>query len=377
MEAPSLKELNKVLNQGEFTIDTRRSLLSLLSSLACYGFIIGFALYFQPYFLKLSPLLSYPLLLATSFIIGTVMVGFWILAHECGHGSFLKNQKLADAIGVLLHGFCLIPYYAWARTHKLHHANHGHIIKDTAYVPPVQGSWQARILYDQPRKWLPYPFAPLLHLVSYLFLGWPLYLLFGITGSRIVGLNHFFPGKKGSFQPYSGIENKMLVNSLLYFAWIAFLVWSGLNGYIQELFWFYLLPILWVNVWLVVYTYLHHSAPDSQWMNDKSWSFEKGAFTSIDRKYWKLTNWLHHGIGRFHIYHHINSKIPHYHARSATKLLQKHFPEHYQLDNTPILKALWKNFTSTGPVAFKPANQSYYFPDKTQKAVTSGLQASE
>ena len=67
----------------------------------------------------------------------------------------------------------------------------------------------------------------------------------------------------------------------------------------------------------------------------------RGAFLSIDRPYGKILDLLHHSIGSTHVIHHIEPKIPHYHARLATRILKDKFPKVYLYNPTPIHKSLW------------------------------------
>jgi fatty acid desaturase len=42
------------------------------------------------------------------------------------------------------------------------------------------------------------------------------------------------------------------------------------------------------------------------------------------------------------VVHHIDSTIPHYRAKAATKALQKAYPDLYLYEDTPIFQALWR-----------------------------------
>ena len=103
----------------------------------------------------------------------------------------------------------------------------------------------------------------------------------------------------------------------------------------------YLAPLLVVNCWLVIYTWLHHTETDVPHLAGSDFSFMRGAFLSIDRPYGKLLNFLHHNIGSTHVIHHIVPNIPHYHAKEATLAIRRAFPKVYLFNSTPIYKALW------------------------------------
>merc|ERR1711924_203136 len=64
--------------------------------------------------------------------------------------------------------------------------------------------------------------------------------------------------------------------------------------------------------------------------------YMRGALLSIDRPYGKLLDHLHHKIGSTHVAHHVDSMIPHYHAREATDAIAINFPKCYLFDPTPI-----------------------------------------
>ncbi len=49
----------------------------------------------------------------------------FILLHDCGHGSFSKNQKFNDTIGVITGIMSFTPYFAWRHSHAIHHATSG------------------------------------------------------------------------------------------------------------------------------------------------------------------------------------------------------------------------------------------------------------
>ncbi|MFW7380454.1 MAG: fatty acid desaturase [Oligoflexus sp.] len=351
---PSLQDINRLLPKHLREVDPWRSLWSLCTSSVLIFLSMAIGYYLLETF-GFTSVWSYPLFFAYSFVIGTCLVGYWILAHECGHGSFIKPKWLEDSIGLILHTTCLIPYFAWARSHLLHHANHGHLEKDTAYVPVVDGSLKSRFIYQLPRRLLGQKFSNAVYILLAVFIGWPLYLLAGLTGGKFLGLNHFVPLTKKSFDPFPGwqLKLKVLVNTIVYAFWVCAIIQLLLSEHAVTVFWLYVLPLFWVNAWLIVYTFLHHTDDRSYWLDQKTWSFTEGAFSSIDRSYWSVTNFLHHNIGRYHVYHHLNSKIPHYHGKEATRLIQQAYPEFHRFDQTHPLRALWRAVGTAGVVAKK------------------------
>ena len=117
-------------------------------------------------------------------------------------------------------------------------------------------------------------------------------------------------------------------------------IWSICFG-LPSMIGIYLGPLIVVNIWLVIYTWLHHTDTDVPHLGSTQFSYMRGAFLSIDRPYGKFLDFLHHSIGSTHAIHHIEPTIPHYHARLATRILKYKFPKVYLYNPTPIHKSLW------------------------------------
>jgi hypothetical protein len=62
-----------------------------------------------------------------ALITGTLAIGSWVTAHECGHGAFSDNKTLQTVVGYVFHSLLLVPYFSWQRSHSVHHANTNHI----------------------------------------------------------------------------------------------------------------------------------------------------------------------------------------------------------------------------------------------------------
>ena len=64
-------------------------------------------------------------------------MGFWVIAHECGHGAFSKNKSLETITGYLLHSLLLVPYFSWQRSHAVHHRFTNNVTNGETHVPLV------------------------------------------------------------------------------------------------------------------------------------------------------------------------------------------------------------------------------------------------
>jgi omega-6 fatty acid desaturase / acyl-lipid omega-6 desaturase (Delta-12 desaturase) len=128
----------------------------------------------------------------------------------------------------------------------------------------------------------------------------------------------------------------------------------------------YVMPLLVVNFWLVLITYLHHTDEGLPHYRGDKWNWVKvwpdashhfarpslmyaamlqGALCTVDRDY-GIYNLFHHNIGDTHVAHHLFSKMPHYHATEATRAIKPILGDYYRFDSTPIHQALWTSFRS-------------------------------
>ncbi len=294
-----------------------------------------------------------PAWIGYAIIAGTAGTGCWVIAHECGHRAFTRHRWIQDAIGFTLHSALLVPYFSWQRSHALHHAKTNHLDEGETFVP-------ARATTPAGQRWSRWQnrmgdeaFAVFIMLVNFL-VGWPLYLTTGATGGPSRGMtSHFWPAKPfstalfpGQWRAKAWISTLGVVSALAILCW-----WAFMAGSIVPVLALYVGPYFVVNGWLVLYTWLQHTDVEVPHFADDEWSWVQGAFMSVDRPYGPVFDFLHHRIGSTHVAHHMEARIPHYHAKRATDALRRAFPDHYRYDPTPIHKALWRVVTKCNVVS--------------------------
>ena len=359
-DIPSMSAIASVVPNRCFTRQTLTSLAYLCQSIFIQAIVvvIGFSI---P--LKLSMVLVWILY---AMISGTTAMGFWVIAHECGHGAFSNNRRLETVIGYLLHTILLVPYFSWQRSHSIHHRFTNHITDGETHVPLVIGangiSEQAggdeEIAYSQSIGKTTFG---VLQLILHLLLGWPAYLIAGKTSGPKYGLsNHFWPRAPFSKTMWPGNwSKKVWMSDFGIGIFLCVLFYWGWNFGIMSVVTIYFAPLLVVNCWLVVYTWLHHTDTDVPHLSGSDFSFMRGAFLSIDRPYGKILNFLHHHIGSTHVIHHIAPSVPHYHAKEATRAIKEAFPKIYLFNPTPIHRALW--MIASNCVAVKAEKGSFRY----------------
>lgn len=357
---PSKVDLLRVLPPELALINPRKAWsslgLSLGLSLLAYG--IGTQIPLEPW--------AIPLWLIYGIATGTIAMGCWVIAHECGHHAFHPNRRLESWIGFALHSLLLVPYFSWQRSHAIHHAHCNHLEKGETHVPPRDDSASGRIT-EALRKRLGLRLFGWFSLFSHLIIGWPLYLFLGATGGEDYGrpTSHFFNGvaySKGKTPLFPRTFRGLMVRSNL--GVLAVLTMLGLLGWLTSparVLCVYGLPYAVINFWLITYTWLQHTDVDIPHFCSGQWTWAKGALQTVDRPYGPLLNLLHHGIGSTHVCHHVNSRIPHYNAWRGNALLKQAYPNLVRFDSTPIHKALWRVATRCAAVRRNPIDQAFYY----------------
>nr|AGX28132.1 omega-6 fatty acid desaturase FAD2-2A [Exocarpos cupressiformis] len=281
---------------------------------------------------------------------GCVLTGVWVIAHECGHHAFSDYQWLDDAVGFLLHSALLVPYFSWKISHRRHHANTGSLDRDEVFVPKPKSriGWHSMHLSNSTP-------GRAFSLLSTLVLGWPLYLAFNVSGRDYDRFaSHFDPygpiySRRERLQIFASDAGVMGAAFLLYRAAAAWGWWWVVRVYGA--------PLLVVNGFLVLITYLQHTHPALPHYDSSEWDWLRGALSTVDRDYGLLNEVFHH-ITDTHVAHHLFSTMPHYHAVEATEAIKPLLGKYYQFDSTPIHKAMWREAREC--IYVEPDNRADY-----------------
>jgi len=259
-----------------------------------------------------------------------------------------------------LHSLFLVPYYSWQRSHAVHHQYTNHVELGETHVPEMvdnieEGSVSTRnSLIGKVGATMGIRIWGAWQAFLHLGVGWPAYLLIGATGGTDRGMtNHYWPNplttpNQPKKELFPGNWKERVFKSDIGVGAVAAgaITWAVCNGPAQMMA-LYGGPLIVVNAWLVLYTWLQHTDVDVPHYSQDNHNFVKGALHSIDRPYDKLDPWgfidfLHHKIGTTHVAHHFDSTIPHYKAEKATEAIKEKFPDMYLYDPTPVPEALWR-----------------------------------
>jgi acyl-lipid omega-6 desaturase (Delta-12 desaturase) len=221
-------------------------------------------------------------------------VRVFIIQHDCGHHSFLRNRRANDWLGFLCGVITLTPYHFWKRAHARHHASSGNLdgrgqgdvgmLTVREYMARSRwGRWQYR-LYRHP---------------LFMFLPGACYL-FLIQHRMTLGVPRAWRRERFSIHA----TNLALV-CVLGMAWwkIGVLKFLSIDA-----------PIIMlgaiIGTWLF---YVQHQYEEAYWQPRESWDFTRSALEGSS--YYRLPpvlQWFTGNIG-FHHIHHLNSRIPNYH----------------------------------------------------------------
>ncbi|MBA0729816.1 hypothetical protein Goshw_021895 [Gossypium schwendimanii] len=326
----TLSEIKKAIPPHCF----QRSLIRSFSYLV-YDFILVSIFYYvaTTYFRNLPQPLSFVAWPIYWALQGSVLTGVWVIAHECGHHAFSDYQWIDDTVGLILHSSLLVPYFSWKYSHRRHHSNTGSLERDEVFVPKKRSSirWWAKYLNNPPGRFVT--------ITIQLTLGWPLYLAFNVAGRP-------YEGFACHYNPYGPIYNDR-ERLQIYISDVGVLaVTYGLYRLVlaEGLAWVicvYGVPLLIVNAFLVMITYLQHTHPALPHYDSSEWDWLRGALATVDRDY-GILNKVFHNITDTHIAHHLFSTMPHYHAMEATKAIKPILGEYYSFDGTPVYKAIFR-----------------------------------
>ena len=262
---------------------TARSLWQVATSLLPYLALWGL--------MALSVQFSYWLTLLLAVPTAGFMVRTFIVFHDCCHGSFFKDRRLNDLVGVITGLFTFTPYHQWKHDHAIHHASAGNL--DRRGVGDVM-----TLTVDEYRA-LPWP-----RRAAYRIMRNPL-VMFTIGAFLVFTVFHRFS------RPGAGRRERRSVvwTNLALLGIFAALVW--LLGWRTVLL--VQLPVSLLasaaGVWLF---YVQHNFDGTYWERQERWDFVAAALQgSSFYKLPRLLQWFTGNIG-FHHIHHLNPRVPNY-----------------------------------------------------------------
>ena len=360
---PSLGSLKRTIPSRLFERSLARSVGYLVRDVVALCVLAGLYAKFlnEPSSWLAHPAVWYPAYACYAFAQGTFMWALFVVGHDCGHRSFCSSKTLCDVFGTLSHTPLLVPFHAWRLSHRQHHRRHNHVEEDESFVPVTRSHYASRTAMP-----------PLSHFVRFTFfpvLGFTIYLLFGMPPSFH---SHFSPSAFSSdkkkqesddpsieptddaiaddhavtTRPYvwaNDSERRQVRESILFVVALVALVLGFAPVSWGALLLGYGMPYAVFVAYLAIVTHLHHTHPEVNYYRGSAWSFVRGGLSTVNRSFSAPIDHITHDIGE-HTVHHLFPALPHYSLVEANVHLRPALGDNYRYDDTPMLKALIRNW---------------------------------
>lgn len=252
-----------------------------------------FAMY---YVMLLSLEVSWALTWLLAIPTAGMTVRFFIISHDCGHGSFFRSQRANDIVGFWTSLMAYTPYLQWRHAHAIHHKSSGQIeARGIGYmwimtVAEFEASaWYVRAWYRVYRN----PF-----------------ITFGIGGLWLFLVEYRFYQRGGGLRTRLGVYGHNLVLASVFgaLAW----VFGAWNVFLVQL------PLCtfsgFTGVWLF---WAQHHYEDAYWAPKKDWDYVRAALDGSSYLVLpRIAQWFAGNIN-FHHVHHLAPNIPNYNLQGA------------------------------------------------------------
>lgn len=260
---------------------------------------------------------AYWLTLLLSIPVGGLLVRFFIIQHDCGHGSFTPWRSVNDAIGRCMSVLTVTPYGLWRRVHAQHHASSGNLDRrgagdiNTLTVDEYQALSPLRRfgyrIYRNPLFLFGVAVPVFFTIIQRL--PWWHPLPARETWKSVLALDAVMLLVYGAIGYFAGFQALALV------ALPAIIVASAIGG------------------WLF---FIQHQFEETHWDVGEAWDFQVAAvFGSSYYALPRVLDWFTGNIGLHHI-HHLNSMVPNYRLKECLKAS----PEFQSLNKLGI----WESF---------------------------------
>lgn len=270
--------------------DNKKAIIQILNSFG--PFLLIWVLIYQLW--DVLPWLSLLLCVLNALF----LVRIFIIQHDCGHQTFVKNQTLRKIIGYCCSLGSSVPYFYWANSHHFHHMNNGRLeVRDIGDIDTLTVKEFAAM-----NKWQRFRYRLYRSPLVMFFLG-PIYYIFIHNRLPLIDLPEFKKLKPG-----------LLLNNIIYLAVFLALCWLLDWKKFVILHLSILCAFAIIAIWFF-YVQHQHEHGYKHWRN--KWEFMHAAIKgSSYYKLPRLLNWFTGNIA-FHHIHHLNPAIPNYNLRKC------------------------------------------------------------
>jgi omega-6 fatty acid desaturase (delta-12 desaturase) len=294
--------------------------------------------------------------LAASMILwvvyGWVLVGLFVVGHDCGHRSFSRRGWVNAVVGHI----CMAPlansFHAWRLTHDHHHAY--------TQLRGQDVDWASYLMTRDEYASTTTP-PPLITRLGYAL---PFGILLWITWNALrrgFAIQHVLPS-----QQYTKERRRLRQSSLITLGTLS-VIYGGL--WYATGFWgmlhYHGIPaaVAMVTGWMIIA--IQHASEDALLYEKPAWTPAKGQMVStFDIRFPSILEYAWCSIN-IHIPHHVAPGVPWYHLKRAAHALQRAYPDHYQEQRFGMRHLAWFRRT---PFLRKVDDKGYYVVDVSTAA---------
>ncbi len=251
------------------------------------------------------------------FATGTVLFGWFEIAHNCGHHAYFSSKRVNRIVGHLATIPLMYPFTQWKLWHDAHHRRPNatgqtlyeqfcgemNLKPDTAFAPlELQHIDRARSAH--PGAWIIYRVTRACTPIA-VFLA-P--LLLSVFFSRTLR-------EKDRRDCRRSLAFTLIVvpTALLLVRWASG-TWFGVWH-------LWLFPLGVYAAWLGYYALLQHTGESIPIFSAEEWTNQAQFLAVVNTQTPRLISWIHGG-GEFHCVHHIAPTLPNYHLARAQAALE-------------------------------------------------------
>jgi omega-6 fatty acid desaturase (delta-12 desaturase) len=251
------------------------------------------------------------------FMHGQILVGLFVLGHDCGHNTFSKNKTVNLIMGHAAFSPLGNGLINWTVTHNHHHAHTQLRGQDVDW-----SKWLMTEKECREARWKKNFAGKLGYLLPFGVFFW-------------IWLNAIGRGFKNT-------SSRVRVSNLIMWS-VMLTLYAGLAWFtgFSGLFKYHGIPATIAMLTGYFLLTIQHANEKSKWFEESSWTPVRGQMEStFDVRFPRLFEWLWLDIN-IHVPHHVSPAIPWYELRNARLALKRDHPELYQERKFSFLEVKW------------------------------------
>lgn len=314
-----------------------------------FNTLIPFAFIWYLYFQTkhLSPLIIIPFGLVLAFFI----LRFFVLMHDCGHGSMFESLKLNKFMGYFFGVLTGMPQQVWSKNHAYHHTTNGNWEKYKGPLSTISTEEYTKLSEKQKKLYKlvrnPLLFVPV---------GGFLYVFFNPRFNWIVGLmglvfnmtkslltlrfqelsRQFTELPSTKWKSPSDFWHMTYNNVTLLLFWWAMVSLMGA----VDFFSLYITSLSLAGGLGILFFTVQHNFEDAYASDTENVDYVRASIEGTS--YLKLPAWLNWFTAdiAYHHIHHLSTSVPNYNLKKCHEALRPHFKSVKRISSKEILHSI-------------------------------------